>query len=147
MLGIGEKILEKVYPIIFDYISKWGDIDTLVADGKLDYFFKTPNVSKDMLLSKKPKGDENDVEKLKERLSKVIEIFSTTNDNNFENSESVKNIIWSYAEQEGRGAVLWPLRVALSGQEKSPDPFTLASILGKAETISRIQKAMEILGK
>ena len=45
----------------------------------------------------------------------------------------------------GRGAVLWPLRYALSGKERSPDPFTLLSILGKEESISRIQKAIAIL--
>ncbi len=45
----------------------------------------------------------------------------------------------------GRGAVLWPLRYALSGQERSPDPFTLISILGADEAISRIQKAIAIL--
>ena len=45
----------------------------------------------------------------------------------------------------GRGAVLWPLRYVLSGQERSPDPFTLIEILGSAETLSRIQKAIGIL--
>ena len=49
-------------------------------------------------------------------------------------------------EQGGRGAVLWPLRYALSGEEKSPDPFTLISILGKDESISRVQAAIGILG-
>jgi len=46
---------------------------------------------------------------------------------------------------DGRGAVLWALRFALSGQERSPDPFTLISILGKEEAISRIRKAIAIL--
>ena len=47
----------------------------------------------------------------------------------------------------GRGAVLWPLRYALSGAERSPDPFTLISILGPEESISRIQRAIAILGE
>ena len=41
-----------------------------------------------------------------------------------------------------RGEVLHPLRFALSGIDKSPDPFTIAEILGKNETISRLQKAI-----
>ena len=45
----------------------------------------------------------------------------------------------------GRGAMLWPLRYALSGQDRSPDPFTLVSILGKDEAISRIGNAIGIL--
>jgi glutamyl-tRNA synthetase len=47
-------------------------------------------------------------------------------------------------EKGGRGAVLWPLRYALSGQEKSPDPFTLVSILGKEESLSRITTALSL---
>jgi len=43
--------------------------------------------------------------------------------------------------------VLWPLRYALSGQEKSPDPFTLVSILGISESLSRVQKAVDILNR
>ena len=45
----------------------------------------------------------------------------------------------------GRGAVLWPLRYSLSGAERSPDPFTLISILGKEVAISRLYKAIAIL--
>jgi glutamyl-tRNA synthetase len=48
-------------------------------------------------------------------------------------------------ENGGRGAVLWPLRYALSGQEKSPDPFTLISILGKEESLARINAAIALL--
>ena len=58
---------------------------------------------------------------------------------------SIKNAIWGYAEKEGRGNVLWPMRYALSGQEKSPDPFTLAEILGKDETVHRLKKATNLL--
>ena len=45
----------------------------------------------------------------------------------------------------GRGAVLWPVRYALSGAERSPDPFTLISILGTEESISRLEAALAIL--
>ncbi|MDB5225403.1 MAG: glutamyl-tRNA synthetase, glutamyl-tRNA synthetase [Candidatus Adlerbacteria bacterium] len=55
----------------------------------------------------------------------------------------IKDAVWPYAEQEGRGAVLWPLRVALSGREKSPDPFTIAALVGKDETLKRIARAAE----
>ncbi len=37
------------------------------------------------------------------------------------------------------GQVLWPLRVALSGEEFSPGAFELASILGKEKTLQRVQ--------
>lgn len=48
-------------------------------------------------------------------------------------------------EKGGRGAALWPLRYALSGREQSPDPFTLIHILGKAESITRVQASIDIL--
>ena len=57
----------------------------------------------------------------------------------------LKDIIWPYATSQGRGAVLWPLRVALSGKEKSPDPFAIAGLLGKKETLERIAQAVKNL--
>ncbi|NQV92976.1 glutamate--tRNA ligase, partial [Candidatus Kaiserbacteria bacterium] len=53
--------------------------------------------------------------------------------------------LWGYAEEVGKGSVLWPMRVALSGKEKSPDPFTLAEIFGKEETINRLKNAHKSL--
>ncbi|MBI2411073.1 MAG: glutamate--tRNA ligase [Candidatus Kerfeldbacteria bacterium] len=45
----------------------------------------------------------------------------------------------------GNGDVLWPMRYALSGVDKSPSPFELAEILGKEETLKRLQYAQTIL--
>ncbi len=36
-------------------------------------------------------------------------------------------------KKNGKGNVLWPMRFALTWQDKSPDPFICASILGKEE--------------
>jgi glutamyl-tRNA synthetase len=41
--------------------------------------------------------------------------------------------------------VLWPLRVALTGRETSPGVFEVLEVLGKEESLCRIQKAREIL--
>lgn len=57
----------------------------------------------------------------------------------------LKDIVWPYASREGRGDVLWPLRVALSGKEKSPDPFTLMALLGKEKSRTRIAEALQKL--
>lgn len=46
-----------------------------------------------------------------------------------------------------RGAVLWPLRVALSGQAASPDPLDIMEVLGKEESLQRIQGAIQKLKK
>ncbi|MDD5710725.1 MAG: glutamate--tRNA ligase [Candidatus Colwellbacteria bacterium] len=44
-----------------------------------------------------------------------------------------------------RGETLWPLRVALSGQENSPGPFEIIEALGEKESIRRINLALHKL--
>jgi nondiscriminating glutamyl-tRNA synthetase len=44
------------------------------------------------------------------------------------------------------GDVLWPMRVALSGQKNSPGPFEIAAVLGKEKTLRRLKSATERLG-
>lgn len=43
------------------------------------------------------------------------------------------------------GQVLWPIRAALSGREKSPNFATLAIYLGKEETLKRLEKALNMV--
>lgn len=45
----------------------------------------------------------------------------------------------------GNGDTLWPLRAALSGQEKSPGPFALLAAYGKNRALKRIASALEYL--
>lgn len=58
--------------------------------------------------------------------------------------ESNGNLL-SYANEAGRGDVLWPVRYALSGKEVSPDPFILIETLGQEESAKRIDKAIKLL--
>ena len=53
-----------------------------------------------------------------------------------------KIMSWIDGEGLGRGDVLWPMRVALTGRDKSPGQFEIAAILGKEETMARITKAI-----
>lgn len=53
--------------------------------------------------------------------------------------------IMSYAEEVGKGNVLWPLRYAITGAERSPDPITLINILGKEVVAERVKAAIAIL--
>lgn len=75
-------------------------------------------------------------------LISVHELLSNVPDEGF-TAAQLKDILWPYATAQGRGEVLWPLRVALSGMEKSPDPFTIAALLGKGETLARIARAAQ----
>ncbi|HAI74251.1 TPA: glutamate--tRNA ligase [Candidatus Moranbacteria bacterium] len=42
------------------------------------------------------------------------------------------------------GELYWPLRVALSGEQKSPSPIEIAWVLGKNESLKRIEKALSL---
>jgi glutamyl-tRNA synthetase len=48
---------------------------------------------------------------------------------------------WVIEKGWGNGDTLWPLRIALSGREKSPSPFELMFIAGKDEALARIAAA------
>lgn len=52
---------------------------------------------------------------------------------------------WIKENGWGNGDVLWPMRVALSGQKNSPGPFEIAAVLGKEKTLERITAAVENL--
>jgi glutamyl-tRNA synthetase len=54
-------------------------------------------------------------------------------------------INWIDENTLGRGDVLWPLRVALTGREQSPTPFEVASVIGKADVLRRLQLAHDSL--
>ena len=130
--------VSKLCPIIFDHISKWSDIDKLIEEKELDYFFQKPEIDRKMLAWK---GNQPE-EEIKENLSHVLNLLKGSPEDNFTDVEKIKSIVFDYATEKGRGNVLWPLRVALSGKEKSPDPFTLIYVLGKKETIERIESVL-----
>ncbi len=54
-------------------------------------------------------------------------------------------IAWLKDKDYSNAEALWPLRVALSGSERSPGVFAIASILGKSETLGRMHQALEKL--
>jgi glutamyl/glutaminyl-tRNA synthetase len=59
--------------------------------------------------------------------------------------QEVESGLNDQAEVKGKRTVFWPVRVALSGQQKSPDPITLMQVLGIEETEARIEAAIAAL--
>ncbi|MFH1565323.1 MAG: glutamate--tRNA ligase [bacterium] len=47
-------------------------------------------------------------------------------------------------EKIGVGDILWPLRYALTAEEKSPNPFEVAWVLGKSRSIERVERAINL---
>jgi glutamyl-tRNA synthetase len=57
--------------------------------------------------------------------------------------EAVKG--WINTNELSFGKVMQPFRLSLVGAMQGPDVFAIATALGKDETLSRIQKAIDTL--
>lgn len=86
----------------------------------------------------------SDAELMRNRLETTRAKIESLSDNDFE-AKKLEEILIAWVDENnmGRGETLWPLRVALTGREKSPSPFEVAAVLGKAETIRRIDIALK----
>ncbi len=140
-------IVSKAVPLLKERAQTFGQARELLA-GELSCLFNEPSLDREKLLLKEL-SDRSGI--AKSALEGLVEPLNALPQD--VSAEAVREAIMPLADAEeargkgGRGAVLWPLRYALSGQERSPDPFTLISILGPGESISRIRKAIGILGR
>ena len=130
--------VKKILTIEQPRLKKLGEI----GDRRLSFFFKQPEyeprllIWRDMLFK-------DIVTSLKISLAAlqgIMEIeFMRAN---------LENVLLKEAERaknKDKGRLLWPLRVALTGLEASPGPFEILEILGKIESIGRIEKAIKKL--
>ena len=146
-LGVKLPYLEKAVHLLKERAQTFARAREMLQ-GELLCLFEEPVFDRSKLVAKEPfdrPGVTKDaLESLLEALKSLPEGLSV---------EEVKMAImpladaWEEKGKGGRGATLWPLRYALSGQERSPDPFTLISILNRGIVISRIENAIAILEK
>ena len=134
-----ETRVQRLIPTIRERISIGKEISENAESGEYDFAFETPKLDLEML---KWKNDASPKDALS-RLRRVAEILSTIPDES--DLETIKAPLWQYAEEVGKGEVLWPLRVALTGRERSPDPFTVIFITGTAEAYKRVQHACDTI--
>jgi len=103
---------------------------------------KLPAYETSLYQNKKMKTDEAVAKtSLQAALQTLQNVRTWTNENLFEELKAL-------AEKEGvkNGQILYPVRIALSGQETTPGGATeLAVILGKEETLKRIEYALTLL--
>lgn len=139
------EILKKIEPLIRERMTKLSDMQLFFGRvdgstvGEFDYFFKDPVADEKILVAKELREDTDGLQKTKEHLKHIATLLESVAETDW-SPDNIKNAVWEYASAQGRGLVLWPMRVSLSGREKSPDPFELATILGKAETLKRLSK-------
>jgi glutamyl-tRNA synthetase len=139
-ITVVENAIAKLVPVIRERITVSADVTEMAADGEFDYYFKDPSIDAARLPAKNESSDD-----VRRHLSHVREQFEGIDEAVAGNPELIKAALWDYATEQGRGNVLWPLRYALTGRDKSPDPFVVASILGREAVMRRIDAVLQSL--
>ena len=129
-----KKILEKIAVLESERIKKLTEFRELA-----NFFFELPDYGWE-LLSWKELDKEKTLSNLKMIREKIDGIFKE----DFEKGD-IEREIMPLTDVWGKGEMLWPLRVSLSGQKSSPGPFDIMGILGKEETLRRVDIAIEKL--
>ncbi len=102
------------------------------------FFFVLPEYGADMLIWKKKPVTLSQVADVLEEVRKA---FHAVPAEQFAR-EALTAAIADAMQNRERGEILWPLRVALSGQASSPDPMDIMGVLGKEESLRRIEVAV-----
>lgn len=126
--------LTKLAPTILERIHNKVEIREAAAAGEYSWAFAEPEYDTALLQWKNDKSPKEAWPRLKAALERLEQA-------DFNSPETIKTALWPYAEEVGKGEVLWPLRIALTGRERSPDLFTCAFVLGEDETLRRIESA------
>ena len=110
---------------------------TLADFSESGFFYKLSEYKKDLLIFKKstPEKTLTGLKKTVESLEEIVEVKTA--------EEADKTLLTVVSKNNlANGDVFWPVRVALSGQEKSPSPGELLWALGKEEALVRITGAI-----
>jgi glutamyl-tRNA synthetase len=129
----------KIAELIKSRLETFLDIKTMV-----DFFEELPDYDILMYTHKKMKTDaQSSLTVLQELLPKfeALEDYS---------EGSIENVIMTYIQEKGikNGQGLWPVRTAVSGKQSTPGgAYEIMNILGKEESLSRINRAIEKLSE
>lgn len=106
--------------------------------GQASFLFKAPDTYDEKTVKKRWKEDSA------QRLSELIDVLQGITDFSSENTE---NIVKAWIESNGYhlGNIMNAFRLAVVGESKGPHMFDITELLGKEETIRRIQKAISTL--
>jgi nondiscriminating glutamyl-tRNA synthetase len=87
---------------------------------------------------------DNDAASTKEALMKAHDLLEAFDEVIWSNLKVIEERLLTAAGDK-RGDFLWPLRVALTGAERSPSPAQVAWVLGRDESLRRLKMALEKL--
>ncbi len=132
--------LARMLPVLRERTTLASKLATECAAGEYVWSYEAPTLDAAKLVWK-----ESTTADAKAHLAYAREVLAALDASAFTDPEALKASLWEYASTQGRGAVLWPLRYALTGREKSPDPFMVAHIIGREDTLTRIDAAIALL--
>lgn len=104
-----------------------------------DYFFLAPTNYAEKGVKKQWKEGTPDI------MNQLVSVLGSIEDFSSENVENVVKA-WITEKELSFGKVMPPLRLVIVGDMKGPHMFDILAMIGKEESIQRIQKSMEILG-
>lgn len=102
------------------------------------FYFETPAAYDEKVVKKQWKED------TAELMKGLITVLETIDNFTSQNSENIVKE-WITAKEIGFGKVMQPFRLCLVGELKGPHLFDIAEMIGKQETIHRINKAIQTL--
>ena len=126
---------EKMFSLLKTRISKLSEIND-----KMDFFFNLPDYDKEMFLNKKNKISEFDT--IKNVLSEAYSILESLDA--FDN-DTLFATLSPISEKLGikTGAVMWCIRIAVSGLSATPGGATeIMEVIGKEESLNRIKTSL-----
>jgi glutamyl-tRNA synthetase len=131
-ISISEEKLTRIVSLIKErahFVSEFWELS--------DYFFETPT-------SYDEKAAKNWKEETPDLMRKLIEILKSIEDFTSISIETdVKN--WMTENEIGMGKIMQPFRLSLVGALKGPHLFDIVELIGKEETVNRIEKAITSL--
>jgi glutamyl-tRNA synthetase len=129
--------LKKVASLEQPRIKKFNEVGETTT-----FLFKDINYDVELLRWKNARNI--DIKKSLEYSHDLISKILIEDFNKFSLEKILKDGAKKFDPQDA-GALLWPLRVALSGQKTSPTPFDIMDILGKENTLGNIELAIKKL--
>jgi glutamyl-tRNA synthetase len=131
------KNLDKIIAVIKNRMVKLSDFTELS-----NVFFTLVEYNPELLVFKK-----SDKETTSKGLNLIAYSLKLIALSDWESSEKLNDVLLKTVNDNelSNGDVFWPVRVALSGLEKSPSPTEMLWVLGKIESLKRINKAIKMV--
>lgn len=127
-----EKIIDLVKPRLHFEKELWE---------QSKYYFVAPTSYDEKSVKKRWKED------TPKYLTELVDVLKTISDEDFASPEATEKIVinWCESKEYNLGKVMNPFRLAIVGNMVGPHMFDITALLGKAETIKRVERALEKL--